>query len=104
MIAYKIVREVGDSYKTLYHGINSNRELPLNTWIKAEKKLVKDGSGGKEYISGIHCFEFHDLARQYMKRFKNKEGLTIILCLVRGTHPKASNSDVLLADEILIPA
>ena len=103
---YKIVQMCNDGiYKTLYHGINRSRTLPCNEWLKADTKLVKDGSGGNEYYSGFHCFETKKLAEKYLKRFNvNLRTLGIIICLAKFIRHKPSNREVWLADEIFIPS
>jgi len=100
---YKIIEKGNEGIiKTLYYGIDGSRTLPLNMWIKADKKMVKDGSGGTPYMSGIHCFGLESVARKYFRRFKKIKNRSIIKCEARGFEHKMSNRDVLLADEIYI--
>lgn len=101
---YKIVgmSEFGN-YKTLFHGVHGSKLLGRNIWIKADKKYVVDGSGGKCYLSGIHCFKNKKVAEKYLTRFSNTEDKLIIKCEARNLRQKPTNKHVWLADEIYIP-
>ena len=102
---YKIVMKDNGKYKTLYHGINGKKTLPFDIRIKAEKKMVKDGSGGREYLSGIHCFKDCSTASKYVGIFRLfNTDRTIIKCLAKGLRQKPTNKNVWLADEIFIPS
>jgi len=103
MIAYKIVEKDGNGYKTLFHGVEKSRKLPTNVWIKAEQKMVKDGSGGKEYLSGFHVFKTKEDAIKYFSIFLLKRR-TIIECFAKNLRQKPTNKKVWLADEIYIPS
>ena len=52
--------------KTLFHGNNGSRVIPMKEWVEASKyKLVTDGSSSTEYMSGWHVFEnFDELKRK----------------------------------------
>jgi len=95
---YKIV-EMGPfgNYTTLFHGINGSKILKRKVWIKALEKYVKDGSGGKTYLSGIHCFKDSEIALQYLSRFTNIENKLIIKCFAHGLRVKPTNPNVFLA-------
>ena len=56
-IYYKIIDQIDGKYKTLFHGLNGSKTIPTNQWLKAEEKLVSDGSGNKKYLSGWHLFK-----------------------------------------------
>lgn len=103
-IVYKIVRRNKNILKTLYHGFHRSRVLPKNVWIKAEKKIVRDGSrkNSREYLSGIHCFKDIDTAVMYLLRFKNIDNLKIYKCYAKGLRQKPTNENVYLADELMI--
>ena len=64
--------------------------------------MVKDGAGGREYLSGIHCFKELEIAVKYLSRFRNPTGLRIIPCEAKGLRQKPTNPDVWLADKIFI--
>ena len=102
MIVYKIVLVERDELRTLFHGINRSRILPVNKWIKAEKRYGRDGSGQNFYLTGIHCFKDEEVAIEYLNKFRIEKNRVIIECEGRGLRQKPSNKDVFLADEIFI--
>jgi len=105
MEVYKIVIEGDDGYKTLFHGIDGSRTLPFDVWLKADKKIVIDGSGGTPYLSGIHCFLNRKATEIYLKRFRTKKNRVIIKCKAKGLRLKPTGGiPVFLADEIFIPS
>jgi len=105
LLMHKIVEL--DEYgiiRSLFHGLNGSRIMPLGVWLKADKKLVKDGTSKTSYMSGWHVLERFADASAYRDKFtKRPDLLHIVPVLVRGevrekTH---SPSPVLLADEIM---
>lgn len=100
---YKIVEPYDEGYKTLFRGNNGTRILPFDEWIKANKRMVRDGPGGKLYLSGFHCFKKENDADNYIGRFSRPDR-HIIKCLAKGLRKKPTNKTVWLADEILIPS
>ena len=103
MEVYKIVRDLNGFYKTLFHGVNRSRILQTGKWLKAEKRMSCDGSGGRPYLTGFHVFKDAGKAEAYCYRFSNTQHITVIRCLARGLRQKPTNKDVFLADEIFIP-
>ena len=101
-IVYKYIINEKPCWRTLFHGINHSTFQPYDEWIKAEKKMVKDGSGGREYLSGIHCFKDPRKLEKYGYRFLNREDMIAVKCLAKGLRQKPTNPDVWLADEIFI--
>jgi len=103
-VAYKIVIRENKRFRTLYHGNQGKRYLTTYTWLEADKKMVRDGSGGKEYLSGFHCFKHRLHAAKYLKRFsaKIKGERVIITCRVQGVRQKPTNKQVYLADRIML--
>ena len=105
MTYYKIVRIKNGEPYTLFHGINGSRKIPVNSWILADKKIVRDGSkGSTEYISGWHLFSNLDECRAYLvNKFKVLDNKGIICCKAKGIRKKEhSPNNVLLADSIKI--
>lgn len=104
---FKIVERLADkTYRTLYHGVLGSRELPLQTWLKAEKKTVTDGgmSRDTQYTSGWHVFKEKDQAISYLDNFKTEVNRVVIKCYTKNIRPKEhSRSNVYLADSIYIP-
>ena len=68
-IVYKYIKNDVWCWRTLFHGIRGSTFHPYDKWIEAEVKLVKDGSGGQAYLSGIHCFKTENDADNYLGRF-----------------------------------
>jgi len=112
MKAYKIfdVGWRGDDPvpKTLFHGIpgrgtSRTRVLPVGRWLWAEAKLVKDGSGKSQYISGFHCYTSMDAVKDW---FKTGSAFNRIVVQVEiGPNYRSKNRAVrhtLLADKIRI--
>jgi hypothetical protein len=104
MIAYKIVESSPKGPKTLFHGLNGSRLIPKGKWLKAEKKMVKDGTSKTQYLSGWHVLPSEEEAAKYLQRFKTRiDKLCIIPVLVKNIRQKShSNSNVWLADSIKI--
>jgi len=100
-VVYKIVLRENGRYKTLFNGVNKSRYLTKHTWITAEKKMVKDGSKSKPYLSGFHCFKHRLHATKYLKKFRTKKDRVIVRCLANNNlRQKPTNSNVYLADKI----
>jgi len=99
---YKIVDKDVNGIYTLFHGIKGKKKLPYDKWLMADKKMVKDGSGGKLYLSGIHCFKTQPKANKYLDKFKYIEKKTIIKINAINLRQKPTNNDVWLADGIYI--
>lgn len=101
---YKIV-EVDNkgNIKTLFHGIDGSRVLPLNTWLDAEIKFVKDGTSKTEYLSGFHILKSPETCRDYLEFFKHKHNKRIVRCKAKTIWPKShSRHPVFLAERIFI--
>jgi len=101
MRAYRLIETDGKVVKSLFHGTNGSRTLPFNQWISADKKIVRDGSAGKEYYSGFHFVETKEKMRVFFdKFFRNKHGRVIVPCKVRGNIRLKWSGNCMLADEI----
>lgn len=89
--AYRIVEKTDKGYKTLFHGCNGSRILPVGKWLKSEQKTVKDGTKGKLYRSGWHLIEDKEECIKFMKkRFTAPRELAVVECQIKGeTWPKA---------------
>jgi len=100
---YKIVEQQNTVIKTLFHGLNGSRILPINKWLKAEKKLVRDGTSKTYYESGWHIMPTYKECVEYLKVFQNLDTKKIMKCKAKDIRPKShSRSNVYLADYILI--
>ncbi len=100
--AYKIVEVKDNTIHTLFHGLNGSRTMPTGEWLRADMKVVKDGTSKTEYTSGWHVLLDYDEAENYLQKFSSRlELLEIISCKVRGIRSKVhSPSPVYLAEWI----
>ena len=90
-------------FKTLFHGINGTRILPINKFVKAKKKRVSDGKS-TTYISGFHVFPNVKFCLKYSKRFGKRTQRAICVVRYTGNRTKEhSNSGVILADRMCLP-
>lgn len=103
MIAYRICERKNGKLYTLFHAINGSREFPMNVWVEAEIKPVRDASKnkGKEYISGFHCIEDINECRDFVRKFRKERDLVMVKCEIEGIRKKShSHHNVLLADRM----
>ena len=101
--AYRICERKNGKLYTLFHGIQGSREMPLNVWMEAEVKLVRDGSRGKakEYLSGFHCIVDLDEMRDFKRMFRKERDLVLVKCKIEGRRRKEhSRANIILADKI----
>ena len=103
---YRIVEIRNGKIRSLFHGTNKSREIPLDVWYKANIKTVKDGTNGKLYRSGWHFLSSKEDAESFFERmFRIKTNRQVVKCLVRGNIRPKRNSrkgGCLLADELMI--
>lgn len=101
---YKIVDEPKPgTIKTLFHGINRSRILKTDEWLKAELKLVKDGTSKTIYLSGWHIAPSLEECLNYLSFFKNTDQKRIVKCKAKHVWPKEhSRHDIYLAEHIKI--
>jgi hypothetical protein len=89
--------------KTLFHGNNKSRLLKLNEWLKAEIKLVRDGTSKTSYMSGWHIAPSLEECINYLKCFTHVENKAIVECEAKKIRPKShSRHDIYLAELIHI--
>ena len=96
---YKII-DIGDKgeLKTLFHGLNGSRVLPMGEWLESETKLVKDGTSKTEYLSGWHITKTFKEAIDYLEAFKNLDRKAIVECYADEIRPKKhSRSNIFLS-------
>ena len=93
-VAFRLVQtdDNGESYKTLFHGINGSRTIPANTKQYAEIKYKHDGSNKKFYNTGFHSIETEELLYKYLKSFKTRRNkLRIGIVVVEGLFCKPNS-------------
>ena len=93
-----------ESFKTLFHAVNGSRVIPVDQWLKAERKLVSDGKSTK-YVSGFHVFKDPQTCHKYSLKFKHRRNRRMVLIHFTGNRIKShSPSRVILADQMKVPA
>lgn len=89
--------------KTLFHGLDGSRKIPLGKWLKATIKPVKDGSSKTTYLSGWHIVPSEKECLEYLKYFKNIESKVIVKCRAKNIWPKKhSKHNIFLSKYIII--
>lgn len=73
MIAWRYFEEKYGQPCTLFHGHNGTRILPVDAWIDATVRLVRDGSHGRWYTSGFHVLRTFEEAVEFSKIFRKRE-------------------------------
>ena len=101
---YKIVNKIGDEYYSLFHGTLKSRKLPKDIWIKADNKLVRDGSGGTYYMSGFHILETEKECKYLLNHSFKSIGHKVIVPVYAKeiTSKEHSRNNVYLANYIFI--
>jgi len=106
MVGYRIVEIVDGKVRSLFHGTNGSREIPIGEWYQANTKEVKDGTNGKIYKGGWHFLPTKEDAISFLDRmFRIKDNRYVIECYVRGDIREKAHSKkggCLLANEIMI--
>lgn len=102
--AYKIFEVEDGDIKNLFRGIKGSRTLKRGIWHHAETKLGRDGGNNNWYLTGIHCLETREDAEEYLTHFRVPRNRVIVPVLIRGDRRKPTNSKVILADSLMIPA
>jgi len=78
---YKIVEvDKNGKVKSLFHGTNGSRFLQMNTWLKADLKLSKDGTSKTTYLSGWHILPTYEECKHYLTKFKILHNKRIAKC------------------------
>jgi len=89
--------------RLIYHGNQGSKQIPLDKWIKADKKRVRDGSGDRWYESSFHVFCKLDEAIKWVKSLRREPKPVIIKVKVKGCRRKAgSKYAIFLANFLLV--
>jgi hypothetical protein len=86
--AYKIFDLYGIRPKTLYHGIDGSRLLPIGKWVKAERKMVTDGSRRHPYLSGFHSYASLEEVTRWLQAAQYYEDRVVVKVKIKGCRPK----------------
>lgn len=91
--------------KTLFHGNNGSRSLPVNQWIIANRKLVTDGSSQNPYLSGFHAYPSLDAVKRWLRGAKNLDDRVVVKVHVKGLRDKThAVRKTILANKLKITA
>lgn len=96
MKLYKILDYNNGYYKTLFHGVNRSKTLPLYTWLEAEIKYARDGSGDKWYNTGFHCISSILDCYVYLNNFKDINNKAILPCYAEGIWEKSRKDGIIV--------
>jgi hypothetical protein len=104
--AWRILEEKDGKPHTLMHKLNGTHELPIDEWVEADIKPVRNpGSGGQKYISGFHCMLTREDVERYMQRFTKPR--TLVICQIEigevNIRRKPGAKGVMLAPALRIP-
>lgn len=101
---YRIVEVKDDEYYSLFHGTNKSRKLERGKWLKADKKIVKDGQKGTYYKSGWHVLKSKEETEKFLqKMFRIKDNRKVVPVLAKGLRLKShSRHEIYLADEMYV--
>jgi len=105
--AWKIFTVAGNNkLKFLYHGINKNRYIKFNKWLRADIKKVRDGSGEKYYKSGFHAYLTLKSALKWLEVSTKDEKRIIYPVFIKNWDYKKSAKfeDTVLAKYIYVPS
>ena len=105
MLWYKIVeRDKSYNYRTLFHGVDGSRRLPVGKWMRSQQKEVSDGYRGTKYKSGWHIMMDLDDCKKYLSKFTANLDRVIVMVDVKGKiwPKKHSLSDVYLCEYIKV--
>lgn len=87
----------------MFYGINGSKMVPLNKKLKAERKLVRDGSGKRWYKSGFHVYCSLDILKKFVKTLKiNRNTRFIVEVLAINPKKKHEKSKAHLSQEIIV--
>ena len=117
MIVYKIFETYSDHNglvfpRTLFHGIpvdhdqsraGRSRVLPLDRWLDAEVRQVRDGAGNAQYLSGFHCYPDLDAVKAWFKTASTEN--RVVARVEIGSNYRHKNRAIrptLLASEMII--
>ena len=101
MKAYKIFEVKNDLPKFMFFGLNGSKFVPMDEWLIAKNKKVRDGSG-KWYISRFHVYENIDKIDKFINTLKNKDTRCVVEVVASNMIPKSKNSKAHLTDKIFL--
>ena len=100
---YRICERKDGKLHSLFHKVIDSRHMPMNVWLGAHIKPVRDGSKetSKTYTAGFHVFEDADECAGFISKFRKQRDMVLVECEIGSSWPKThSRSNVLLTDRI----
>ena len=107
-VAYRLIEFKNGKPYTLFHGLPTDksrrsREIPLDTWIKAEEKEVSYNKHSPTLICGFNVFLDLTKAVSYIERFQSSRNIVLVKIFVKNIRPKPrAVTDVWLASDMLL--
>lgn len=104
-LAYRIVEIKNTLPHTLFHGLNGNRRIPTDQWVRASTaKMVRDGTG-PWYKPGFNVLLNREECEKYLERFTRPRELKVVPIWVNDDlrRKEHSRSEVWLADWMYLP-
>ena len=86
----------------IMRGLRGSRDIPLNTDLTAEKRIVRDGSGKNWYESGFHVYKTIKLLKQFVATLKIKKDRVAAKVAVSELRPKGPRSRASLCDQMRV--
>ena len=88
---------------TLFHGLHGSRMLKVGKWMKAEKRMVTDGSRTIAFESGFHGFKTQKEVRAWLHRATKLAGRVVVETIFRDCRAKPrSVGNTILGDSCCI--
>ena len=105
VIIFKAFYEKEDLPYFFKHANSGSRKVPLDEWIEADRKPVRDGSGDHYYLSSFHVMTESSRLMDWCDSLRRTEGKVFIRVLARGIkRKKNSKFGMFLADSIKVPS
>lgn len=102
VVAYKVFESKdGDPY-FMFYGINGSRRVELDKTLKCVKKLVRDGTGKRWYMSGFHVYADKNVLQQFLKTLKIRKDRYVVEVQAPVITRKHERSKAHLAEEIVV--
>lgn len=86
----------------LFNSLNGTRKVPLNRWITAEKRAVRDAIG-PYYQSGFHAFPNASDITYWLRWVTHTDNRVVVEVEIKEIRPKShGRGNVQLADKMII--
>lgn len=96
---YKIFNCKNKSPFFIYRSLHKTRQVPIDTWLIAEKKRGRDGNG-LYYETGFHVFPTLAALITAANGFRNLQNKVVVTVEFRGIFLKPTKSVAVLAKKL----